>query len=330
MDKNIEKTLKEFSKRNEIELDLYNSVRKADTIYTDKYIGKDVFLDNLMEWLMICKKNEDRDTFLELLSHYNYFTKERYELAIHNILEKIKKEGIEIENTLFVTFPSRRGTSSGGDFIRSHLVIDIMYGGYKEHIIADVEKATESIKKEIENIEAIVFIDDIIGSGMTCFGNIYDFWERFKFDKSYRIFIAAICANEKKVKAKIKQLKRKTNMGDINYIIIHKTKKALSEEKIVGDEEKHRICYYEKLIDSNSISDTDLDCVMGFKKGEQLVSFYYNTPNNTLSIFWKPSKISIPLFMRSSHRRLSIDECKKNKDKMKKNAYERGRMLNHD
>ena len=66
--------------------------------------------------------------------------------------------------------------------------------------------------------------------------------------------------------------------------------------------------------------DNEIESVLGFKKGQLLVSFYYNTPNNTLSSFWRPSKVSQPLFIRNKYIRPSTSEIRKNKERIKKQS----------
>lgn len=65
---------------------------------------------------------------------------------------------------------------------------------------------------------------------------------------------------------------------------------------------------------------------LGFENSQLLLSFFYNTPNNTLCIFWKPTKINFPLFTRSSFRRPSIEEIKLNRAIKRKNAYEMAKI----
>ena len=86
-----------------------------------------------------------------------------------------------------------------------------------------------------------------------------------------------------------------------------------------------KISNIEKIIEDYAIEDRDKKFYMGFEKNQLLVSFYYNTPNNTLSLFWRPTSISVPLFARTSYKRPTIDECRKNKKKLMENAYERGK-----
>ena len=51
------------------------------------------------------------------------------------------------------------------------------------------------------------------------------------------------------------------------------------------------------------------------------ISFYYNTPNNTLCNFWEYSDIHTPLFERRSQTRPSVNNLKTRKSNNEINAY---------
>ena len=66
---------------------------------------------------------------------------------------------------------------------------------------------------------------------------------------------------------------------------------------------------------------------MGYRNGALGISFYYNTPNNTLSSFWLKTKTNIPPFHREEkHIEAILDDLKKAKKKTDRSKYEAKRI----
>lgn len=332
MNKCIEKAILEFENRNEIQIDNYYCNQRSQDKQKDNYIGKDIFYGRIEEWLEICSNDIERKYLLELLEEYLYFPQDRFNKEIEQLIERLKDEGIDIGKALFVTFPSKKGVASGGDNISVALTIATMGIVNKENIITDVERATEDLLKRIPKYKYIVFMDDVIGSGRTLNNNVKTFVDRFSFDKGVVFYITYLCGREKKIHKKIKQFS-KWYKNEFREIVLFPMKKCLYESEKKDKEQRIKnVCNIERKIEKYAIEDRDKTFFMGFEKNQLLVSFYYNTPNNTLSLFWRPTSVSVPLFIRSSYKRPTINDCRRNKQQLVKNAYERGKRKNdiHD
>lgn len=327
-----------FEKYNNIKLENYvsdeYSNEEGQVLFLDNYIGKDIFENNIKEWLEFFQE-EDREVFLDLLSHYRYFTKEQYRnilKCIYNcILEKIAEEESN-DTILFITFPSKQGTASGGDQLRATLEETLLGKFKKEHIISDTDKLSEDV---LNPIKYIVFIDDIVGSGATLYGNVEKIYHKLHLEErpDIKLFIAAIYANKSKINKKIKEL-RKNYKIYIDDLFIHEDTDKCFDSNLIFNK-GIRIAYktiverYESEIENNKLDDdNELCCILGFYNGQLLVSFYYNTPNNTLSTFWRPSKISVPLFIRNKYIRPSINDIRKTKKHHQKNGYLKRKLEN--
>lgn len=337
--KNIQNVITAFEKYNNIQLDNYvsddypNQENKA--IFFDNYIGNDIFEKHIIEWLKFFEK-KDIAIFMDLLSHYRYFTKDQYRKAIKEICKHIMDVIADEDGSdslLLITFPSKKGIASGGDQVRAMLE-EILIGKLKkDHIISDTNKLNENIQ---DSIKYIFFIDDIVGSGATLFGNVKAVYEKLNLKKrtDIKYFIAMVYANENKIQKKIKQLKNKCNIDIEKIFVYENTDKCFDSDivfkKEIGKSYKSIVKNYETKIEENKFDDdTEIDSILGFQNGQLLVSFHYNTPNNTLSIFWRPSKLSnFPLFIRNKYIRPSISDIKKTKNHCKSNAYLK-RKLEH-
>ena len=142
-----------------------------------------------------------------------------------------------------------------------------------------------------------------------------------------------VYANEKKLNKKINQLRKNEGIIIDDLCVYEKTDKCFGTnsvfDKITCEKYKKIVEVYEKIIEDNKLDDDkEINSIMGFNNGQLLVSFHYNTPNNTLSSFWRPSKISIPLFIRNTFIRPSIDDIRKNKNHYRKNGYLKRQLEN--
>lgn len=82
---------------------------------------------------------------------------------------------------------------------------------------------------------------------------------------------------------------------------------------------------YEKLIGEFMIQ-PGKSYFMGFAQCRLLLSFYYNTPNNTLSTFWRKGVEMEPPFCRDGNQpsRPALEELKNKKRQMAMQAYDFG------
>ena len=334
---NIQNVMTAFAKYNNIHLDNYVSDdylnEENKMFFFDNYIGNDIFEKNIIKWLSFFEE-KDRAVFMDLLSHYRYFTKEKYRKAIKEICGHIMEEiEGESDKVLLVTFPSKKGIASGGDQVRAMLE-EILIGKLKkDHIISDTTKLDESV---YNGIKYIVFIDDIVGSGTTLFGNVRAVCDKLPLGKrtDIKYFVAMVYANKRKIQRKINELKNKYGI-DIQNIFVYENTDKCFDSNVMFEEGTRKVYktiteYYEIKIEENKLDDDmEIDSILGFQKGQLLVSFHYNTPNNTLSVFWRPSKLSNdPLFIRNKYIRPSISDIRKAKNHCKNNAYLK-RKLEH-
>lgn len=327
----VEEAINDFYKNNRIIPDNYLSVENEAYLQGkehDSYIGKDIFSSRINEWLQTFSY-EDINIFLNLLGNYTYLTRREYTHKISVLSEDIYNElqalGIPFNDIIFITIPSPKGIKSGGDEVRSYLnTVNISRGINNKQIICSEELRTPEIFK---NKKALIFIDDLIGSGKTIKTAINNLLEYFNQNNinvfQYQLFFTGIYTSKSACSNIIKYYK-KLNIT-IKPIHIELPKKLLKGEVIFNSKEhKHIISIikkYEKLIDSYQAKTTYKDFHMGFDRGKLSISFFYNTPNNTLCNFWEYSDTHIPLFERRSEIRPSINNLKARKCNNEINAY---------
>ena len=318
MDKKILDSLDKFYENNGINADLYTASE------IERYIGNKRFdpkitRDNLMEkvccWIERFEE-EDKQYFLSLLEKYVYVSQNEFQHRIYNlctyIYGELEQQEIGKTQVLFVTVPSLGGVMSGGDALRNTLREVNAEWLDKNQVISDITKVNDSI---LNNKKAIIFIDDILGTGFSLRETIESFIEKFSISKlnNCRLGVASVLMTKRAVKylkAKLKNLNLEVFAQPENYI-----RSCMKGDYIFSGNEVKQIeqiiLSYEKEIGLD-IEDGK-DYAMGFNACKLLLSFYYNTPNNTLCTFWKYAGKNIPLFPRDKYKTMTIDALQRRK-----------------
>lgn len=328
-EKQIEESLQKFYKNNNINAEKYTENQTEAYIENKNYDPK-IAMPSLWEridcWIDRFSE-EDKQYFLKLFEKYVYISEREFQNRIYNIciyiFEEMKKKGIRKEQILFITVPTTKGITSGGDSIRNALIkVNMGWGIDKEKIVSNVFNTDSSMLKEVK---AIVFFDDILGTGFSIRNTMESFFEKnLEIDISEYVWgVSGVLMTH----SAIRYIKKKFN-GDLvvygtpeNYI-----KSCMKGNYIFNEAEVKNI---EKIIEGYE-SEIGIDeengknYIMGFRACKLLLSFYYNTPNNTLCSFWKYTKTNLPLFPRDKYMRPTIEALKNKKRHYVNNAYQMG------
>jgi len=332
----IEEAKKKFGKNNGIRLNKYvsKSENNKNDCNIDAYIGKDVFTKNIKKWLSFFEGDEY--VFLKLLKKYKYYTENEIKAYMEKFFDKVCENfptEVADKDIFFLTFPSKNGVKSGGDDLRTFMLLTIKSRYVKDRIVADYQKCKNEI---IENAKIIFFIDDVVGTGQTLYRNIKNFFDEIEMHEreKYRVYLAVIYGRAKKIEEKIKDLEKLGICAELFYID-KDIKKCFAGNYIFKEKEVNKyittVKKYEELIENNRVpEDSEPVCIMGYKENQYLVSMCYNTPNNTLSTFWRPSKDSFPLFMRTSYTnvRPTIKNMSNRKERQINKAYNYRKQIN--
>ncbi len=317
----INKAISKFETKNLLSIREYRTFdedKTEDKKKLDNYIAESVFYDRINNWLKICNDSESIDEFLRLLSNYNYFTRERFEDGFEELAKRvIKRTRIDFDRIMIVTVSSKSNCVSGGDKIRA--AIEVFAKG-KMNKDKNIYLSHQKIKDD-ENVELVVFFDDVIGSGKTIYGAVEQFYFYNRWLDKKKVYICCLCGRDDKFKDKTKQLR---HIGlDVQYLLLYPLKKCYASNPLTGNEALIRS--YEQRINSTEnrlANDSEGDCTMGFGECKLLVSFFYETPNDTLSIFWRKTKISPnPVFMRMPRDKRDLTWFKNRQNELRNMSY---------
>lgn len=267
---------------------------------------------------------KDHEIFLELLSRYTYLTRtqcrRRYQEILNMLGERLRAAGITLDETLFITMEAGGASASGGENVRADLKGYDLRRFEKKQLIAAQSKLEED---DIRAYRAVVFLDDIVGSGKTMWKAIRSFCTRFYKPSSRKLlFLACILPR----KRGMKHLLENCRDGGIAVEPLYKEEWLQDPAFEKNSALYHRLSPYEKVIG------TYMMCMMrngktffmGFEQNRLLASFYYNTPNNTLCTFWRAIPTNLPLFQRDGNQALSrpeIADLKARKKQMQMQSY---------
>lgn len=186
-----------------------------------------------------------------------------------------------IDNTAYIPLknPVNHGNSSYA-YLSDFAVINHIN---KKSILYDIEKMLSH--NDYTELKNLVIIDDICGTADTFLKYIKNNLTIFK---NKRIFYCVIVVMEN-AKKRIHDF-AKDNGLDIEVLSHEVQKKAFEIQKLKGFKNSYELICNEKKIDQ--------DLIFGYKDSESLVSFYNNTPNNTLALFWQDTIDNKPIFPR--------------------------------
>ena len=321
MDK--ETALSLFYQKNNIDID--SASNEYDGNYDCRIAALSAQVDR---WLASIDK-ADHELFLTLLSRYTYLTSAQCQIRYNRILNLLQEQldlyGDTLSDVLFMSVESGGAHKSGSDNVRADIYSRNMRRISKRQIIASQSKLDPL---ELQQYKTIIFLDDIVGSGVTLWNSIKNFHSRFLLDSTInpKLFFSSIVPRKKGIQH-IKSNCRKSSI-EITPLLDPSWYEEPAFPK--NSREYIQIEKYEQLVGNYMMADSK-SFFMGFQKNRLLISFYYNTPNNTLSTFWRiVPEINEPPFYRDGDQpscRPSIDDLKKRDKEMRTNAYAYGQDL---
>lgn len=274
---NLTKSIKNFLNKNNI---------------SEAFLEFDENLEDLQikveKWLSVIDI-EDKETFILLFENLIYLTRINLIEKLKEYFIEYKKNVVNYESSIFLPV-----TSFGGVFNGAVNVIEC----FQKAIRDDRAISKKNIAMQpsdfydefnLEDVKNIVFIDDVIGTGNT----FRDFLIRTgiktpRLIQNKNIYLISIYNLDKGLNYILQDLNNaKWNITPINtktITDIFSDKEIYpSGKEVVSKKHKVIVEKYEKRLNK----DNGGKYILGYKKSGILLSFYYNTPNNTLSTFWK-------------------------------------------
>ena len=282
------------------EEDILNVImHTSNTAWESELVEKDI-----EKWLGNYKGNVfdikyERLLALWLLSHFTYYNQNEvkhlcrvlYNDLLHLIVTKYSKGGTNAEDLIKVFFDksniiSPEETSGSGGFIA-------YYFRHENRLpMALFNFSMENINDTIENI---IIIDDVTLTGGIA-GQMYTFLSNAtaKFPTKKFILLTLVSSE-----SSLKDLKSNFNIEVVTAIKLDDRDKAFHKQSDIFASFSNLVSIAEKFAEyyGQKINIPGIE-PLGYKNGQYTFGFFYNTPDNTLPIFWGQINGWIPILRR--------------------------------
>lgn len=257
------------------------------------------------KWLQQFAEDE-QPLMLDLLKNFYYYTRERLNSNVVQLNDKFKEEySLEYNETVFAGIEKDYDVGFSQILFLAYWQRNDLYDRAKSKLMEHIEKgyipATISI------------IDDYSGTGLTFIRYITKLISINDAVVKSKIFFLVLHISEDAQKA-INDFAVNNHLN-IKIVYLHTSPRAFKPDyiyKAIDSEYQKR--KYMKICKNHKIN----EYVLGYKEIAALVSFDYNTPNNTLGIFWQDIAGFYQLFNRHHKQKLTLPEIQQ-KAKQNKN-----------
>lgn len=254
---------------------------------------RDTFAKRIDEWLKAFPE-EEHAFLLELLAEFYYYSEERikknvvelncrflknFEGDINEVVytKIIKEQGIAFSDVLFTTF-------------------------WLQNSISNAENNIIGLLEEEQVPKTIVVVDDYSGTGKTLIKTINTMLQINEAVKDVKFYFLTLHMTNRSV-IQINEYARNVGL-DITLVSLDYTDETFKKNYIYNDidaESKKR--NYSEICKSKKVKE---DYILGYEDVSSLVAFHYNTPNNTLGLFWQDLAEFAALFPRKRKRRTEL------------------------
>ncbi|NRT80936.1 phosphoribosyltransferase-like protein [Clostridium beijerinckii] len=244
-------------------------------------------------WFTTIDDDRDKEIYLQMLEKYRFYSRKNIICTCRKLHEKVTSFDSEVETTIFLPMLSPDGRSNHSFEI--HNIYREANRLNKKCFPADINTVINTYP--LDQINNICFVDDMTGSGRTIKESIRNIFKKNLELATKNIYILLMEVPEEI--DRIEKAIQSEVSDNIKILYVNLHEKALKEGNLFKGKElkevKQRLEKYEKLVNKNNRRD-----MFGFDKSEFLLSFYYDTPNNTISSLWKHRKGWEPPFNRGT------------------------------
>lgn len=267
---------------------------------TARWGGMDIrheFSSRIDTWLSAFREDE-RPLLLNLLGHFFYYSEKKLKEKAAELYRCFCEVCQDSETVVYIPTIKKYGVGYSSLFFDNFWLVNNLYDQSERNIL-DLLR---------ENIvpEKIAIVDDYSGTGNTIASTLSEM----------------ICANDKikdsRVYIVVQHITKRAEMFlqslavslslDIQIIYLDFSEEIFKPEYIyeMVEAEKKRL-FYESICARLDMEDN----VLGYEQVQSLVAFYYNTPNNTLGLFWKDLDGFAALFARHNKRKTHLSELQR-------------------
>lgn len=253
-------------------------------------------------------EEDEQEVLLKLLKNYHYYTNRKLNTCVRNLFEKLDalKEFNLDRACAFIPVYKEYGVGFSDIFFETFWLLNNLHDYSDKNIYSLIEAG--------KLFDTIVIVDDYSGTGKTIIKTIKKCIQENVNCKKTSFFILTA---EISVKAdeRIKNFAKEEGLM-LETISLKTSDKAFNAGYIFDEKNmpaaKNK---YEKISVNHKVNN---DYILGYGKTQALISFEYNTPNNTLGLFWHEDDNLIAMFKRHKKKRTYLSDMQKDVEKRKK------------
>lgn len=259
-------------------------------------------------WLKAFDESE-HEMLLSLLSQFYYYSEEKVKAKTKELYQKfLSSQGGIADGAVFTKIIKDLGASYSDILFDTFWLSNDLYDFCEPNILDLIDEADASQIPEI-----ICVIDDYSGSGKTFVKTVNKMLEKNHYVEQAHIFFLTLHITNTAISL-INEYSKNTGIN-IDVVYLDLSDKTFKDDYLYSQiEARRQRLQYQNLCAKNK---TNPDYVFGFEEIESLVAFHYNTPNNTLGLFWQDFADFIALFPRHIKKRTTLSQLQKNVQKRK-------------
>lgn len=269
------------------------------------------FSEHLDNWLQQFSEDE-KPLMLILLKNFYYYTEERLNAKVKALNEQFKTNySDDYERTVFAGIEKDFGAGFSNLICNTYWSKNGLYDRFEPNLIylLQCEQAPEIIS----------IIDDYSGTGGTFIKYLNKIININPKIKKSKIYFLVLHISEDALN-NIQNFSKDTGIFT-KCVYLHKSDRAFKKDYIFSEiDAKLKKEEYLNICENHNIQ----TLALGYREIAALVSFEYNTPNNTLGVFWNEVDDFLSLFFRHKKVRTDLDEMR---SKARQNKNFRGRKL---
>lgn len=265
------------------------------------YMGVKKETGHVRKWLNQFNGVKEQRLMFKLLKNLRFYNQVQVREAVRTIHSRVKTHRVQKEGER-----KRRDIllSAFGDVDKSDSSFARIYRQendiFHKNITGRDKLASFFEKEDSDRIRALVFVDDIFGSGTQKSGALKRLNEELGTvlaNRDIRVYITAICGFRDGLE-RIEGVTQKTEFDTEVYTVHELTEadKCFGEDTAFFESDSDR--REAKQIARRYGGKLDKKQPLGYRGSELLVVFHENCPNNSLPIIWKETKDWTPLFAR--------------------------------
>lgn len=238
------------------------------------------------KWLAAFDESE-KPLLLELLSNFYYYTEERIEDNVSLLQKRFEDEyQSDAKQAVYTKMYKEQGTSFSSVLFTAYWLKNNLRDQAEENLTGLL------VEKIVPPVVAIV--DDYAGTGKTFIKTVDKFLQITNGVSDSKIYFLVLHITDY-AKNQIDTYSKETGVN-IVVLSLDESRDAFEKNYLYSEleaisQKKRYIAVCQRL----SIND---DFILGFEEISSLVAFHYNTPNNTLGLFWQDLSGFCALFPR--------------------------------